>query len=66
MLFVTEMKLICIFQIPELKQAAFFCSSTISQTKRDSAVDKTRNTEHHGTFRNILEHEKIKVIFMKK
>ena len=35
-------------------------------------VDKTRNMEHgtwnmeHGTFRNIPEHEKIKVIFMKK
>ena len=30
------------------------------------AVDKTRNTEHSGTFRNIPEHEKIKIIFMKK
>ena len=29
-------------------------------------VDKTRNTEHSGTFRNIPEHEKIKIIFMKK
>ena len=29
-------------------------------------VDKTQNTEHSGTFRNIPEHEKIKVIFMKK
>ena len=33
-------------------------------------VDKTRNTElipeHAGTFRNIPEHEKIKIIFMKK
>ena len=29
-------------------------------------VDKTLNTEHSGTFRNIPEHEKIKVIFMKK
>ena len=30
------------------------------------AVDKTRNTEHAATFRNIPEHEKIKIIFMKK
>ena len=29
-------------------------------------VDKTRNTEHSGTYRNIPEHEKIKIIFMKK
>ena len=30
-------------------------------------VDKTRNIpEHAGTCRNIPEHEKIKVIFMKK
>ena len=39
-------------------------------------VDKTRNMdhsgtfrnipEHSGTFRNIPEHEKIKIIFMKK
>ena len=29
-------------------------------------VDKTGNMEHSGTFRNIPEHEKIKVIFMKK
>ena len=29
-------------------------------------VDKIRNMEHAGTFRNIPEHEKIKVIFMKK
>ena len=29
-------------------------------------VDKTRNMEHSGTSRNIPEHEKIKVIFMKK
>ena len=27
-------------------------------------VDKT--PEHSGTFRNIPEHEKIKIIFMKK
>ena len=32
----------------------------------DPAVDKTRNTEHSGTSRNIPEHEKIKIIFMKK
>ena len=30
------------------------------------AVDKTRNTEHSGTSRNIPEHEKIKIIVMKK
>ena len=29
-------------------------------------VDKTRNTEHSGTYRNIAEHEKIKIIFIKK
>ena len=29
-------------------------------------VDKTRNMEHPGTFRNIPEHEKIKIFFMKK
>ena len=29
-------------------------------------VDKTRNTEHSGTSRNIPEHEKIKILFMKK
>ena len=29
-------------------------------------VDKTRNMEHSGTFRNIPEHEKIKGTFMKK
>ena len=29
-------------------------------------VDKIRNMEHLGTFRNIPEHEKIKIIFMKK
>ena len=31
-----------------------------------TGVDKTPNTEHSVTFRNILEHEKIKIIFMKK
>ena len=30
------------------------------------AVDKTWNMEHSGTFRNIPEHEKIKIFFMKK
>ena len=29
-------------------------------------VDKTRNTEHSGTSRNIPEHEKIEIILMKK
>ena len=29
------------------------------------AVDKIRNMEHLGTFRNIPEHEKIKIIFVK-
>ena len=29
-------------------------------------VDKTRNMEYSGTCRNIPEHEKIKVILMKK
>jgi len=38
--------------LPVKKQVPFFC--------------KTRNTEHHGTFRNIQEHEKIKVIFYEK
>ena len=32
----------------------------------NGGVDKTRNTEHSGTCRNIPEHEKIKIIFMKK
>ena len=32
----------------------------------NKGVNKTRNTEHSGTCRNIPEHEKIKVIFMKK
>ena len=32
----------------------------------DLGVDKTRNMEHSGTFRNMPEHEKIKIIFMKK
>ena len=32
----------------------------------NQGVDKTRNMEHSGTFRNIPEHEKIKVIFMEK
>ena len=31
-----------------------------------TGFDKTRNTEHSGTCRNIPEHEKIKVIFIKK
>ena len=30
------------------------------------AVDKTRNMEHSGTFRNIPEHEKIKIFFYEK
>ena len=30
------------------------------------AVDKIRNMEHFGTFRNIPEHAKVKIIFMKK
>ena len=30
------------------------------------AVDKTRNMEHPGTFRNIPEHEKIKIFFYEK
>ena len=34
--------------------------------KQKWGVDKTRNTEHSGTCRNIREHEKIKIIFMKK
>ena len=34
--------------------------------KQKWGVDKTRNTEHYGTCRNIPEHEKIKIIFMKK
>ena len=29
-------------------------------------VDKTRNTEHSGTCRNIPEHQKIKIIFVEK
>ena len=29
-------------------------------------VDKTRNMEHSGTFRNIPEHEKIKINFREK
>ena len=29
-------------------------------------VDKTRNMEHPGTFRNIPEHEKIKKFFYEK
>ena len=29
-------------------------------------VDKTRNMEHPGTFRNIPEHEKIKTFFYEK
>ena len=29
-------------------------------------VDKIRNMEHSGTSRNIPEHEKIRIIFMKK
>ena len=34
---------------------------------RRKGVDKTRNIpEHPGTSRNIPEHEKIKIIFMKK
>ena len=32
----------------------------------NGGVDKTRNTEHSGTCRNLPEHEKIKIIFMKK
>ena len=31
-----------------------------------SGVDKTKNMEHSGTFQNIPEHEKIKIIFMNK
>ena len=31
-----------------------------------AGVDKTRNMEHPGIFRNIPEHEKIKIIFMNK
>ena len=29
-------------------------------------IDKTRNTEHSGTSRNITEHEKIKILSMQK
>ena len=36
------------------------CSST------QLGVDKTRNMEQPGTFRNIPEHEKIKFFFMEK
>ena len=31
-----------------------------------TGVDKTRNMEHPGTFRNIPEHEKIKIFFYEK
>ena len=40
--------------------------SHAAMTMYKKAVDKTRNTEHSGTSRNIPEHEKIKIIFMKK
>ena len=33
---------------------------------KERGVDKTQNTEHSGTCRNIPEPEKIKIIFMKK
>ena len=31
-----------------------------------AGVDKTLNMEHLGTFRNIPEHEKIKIFFYEK
>ena len=34
-------------------------------TKKELAVDKTRNMEHSGTSRNIPEHEKIFKILKK-
>ena len=34
--------------------------------KQKWGVDKTPNTERSGTCRNIPEHEKIKITFMKK
>ena len=35
----------------------------IQGTRSRKGVDRTRNMEHPGTFRNIPEHEKIKIIF---
>ena len=46
--------------------AAYLCKRIITNTVPSPGVDKTRNMEHSGTSRNIPEHEKIKVIFMKK
>ena len=43
-----------------------YCIMSIAESLLGIGVDKTRNTEHSGTCRNIPEHEKIKIIFMKK
>ena len=36
------------------------------KSNAERAVDKSRNMEHPGTFRNIPEHEKIKIFFYEK
>ena len=47
--------------------------NVVAVTENVKAVDKTRNMEHPGTFRNIPEHsgtsqnmKKLKYFFMKK
>ena len=45
-----------------LREMQFFGNTV----QKKGGVDKTRNMEHPGTFRNIPEHEKIKIFFMKK
>ena len=40
--------------------------TNVTQTAKARGVDKTRNMEHPGTFRNIPEHEKIKIFFFMK
>ena len=55
-----------------LREMQFFDNTV----QKKGGVDKTRNMEHPGTFRNIPEHpgtsrnipehEKIKIFFMKK
>ena len=43
-----------------------FQLSDFNKMQTKVGVDKARNMEHLGTFRNIPEHEKIKIFFYEK
>ena len=53
-----------------LVQLVAYCVPTLTREQKPYlffvGVDKTRNMEHPGTFRNIAEHEKINIFFYEK